>query len=208
MAAICHTFTQPISQESSCTLSLYQSPISLSSRSPAQYESTAMAKVPRDKLKYRYNPDNHEFIVKNKIPISFVYNNALYLLEEFHFHQPGEHKLNGHRYPLEFHIVFSLKTAPIIVLGLMVKLSDRTSTILSRIIAGKKIRIPHFTDYWSYSGSLTTGSFTGDINWLINQRILEVTPSDLAILKKLSKSARPLQPRYGRNVVLAHCKNA
>ncbi len=40
-----------------------------------------------------------------------------YLLKEFHFHEPSEHGLDGHTYPMEAHLVHRDATGHLVVLA-------------------------------------------------------------------------------------------
>lgn len=52
-----------------------------------------------------YDPSSHIFVVTDKIILKM--NSKKYQLDEYHFHNPGEHDVNGKIYDAEVHYVFS-----------------------------------------------------------------------------------------------------
>ncbi|XP_069595506.1 carbonic anhydrase 5A, mitochondrial [Ranitomeya imitator] len=72
--------------------------------------------------------------------------------------------------------------------------------------------LPTCSDYWTYSGSLTTPPLTESVTWIIMKKPIEVDHSQLAVFRSLLYSAvgeeeknmvdnfRPLQPLMNRTV--------
>ena len=52
-----------------------------------------------------YDPSSHIFVVTDRIIL--IMNSKKYQLDEYHFHNPGEHDVNGKIYDAEVHYVFS-----------------------------------------------------------------------------------------------------
>lgn len=131
---------------------------------------------------------------------------------QFHFHEPGEHPINGHEFPLEFHIVFDgdeVSSIPpdILALAWVVRLTKhhRSSAIVRDVLAGRPMRVPDRSQLFVYTGSLTTGVPDSNVNWLVNKTPLRVTARDLAELRARAfvQGARSVQDRAGRAVSLA-----
>ena len=51
-----------------------------------------------------FNPKTKNYEVKRKVILTL--NNKQYKLDEYHFHIPSEHKVNGQKYASEIHYVF------------------------------------------------------------------------------------------------------
>jgi len=52
--------------------------------------------------------------------------NEEYVLQQFHFHDPSEHTVMGHAYPLEMHFVFKSKSDKLAVFGVFLQFSKET----------------------------------------------------------------------------------
>ena len=175
---------------------------------------------------YKLDEKEKQWEVKDKIRIE--HNDEVYALEQFHFHQPAEHTLNGDKFPLEMHFVFQSTSCPNATLALAFvaklicdKQSNKSkneskhrkddkhdtkpdkprhsSRLFRQILNNEAFKIPTFDGYWSYPGSLTTPPLTNNVNWIVSNSILKVTESDLKRL--VSKESRPLQARKGRDIV-------
>ena len=146
-----------------------------------------------------FNEKTLEYDVLNKIKITNNEDN--YKLEEFHFHNPGEHTINSEEFPLELHFVFKNKKS-IYVIGFVIKLHRKTSNILQKIIKNKIFNFPSYGNFFSYAGSLTTSNFCVNVNWNVVEKPLKINESDLDFLKSKSKISRELQPRRGREYYL------
>jgi carbonic anhydrase len=197
-----------------CNCSIYQSPIALSNRNKdgdnciknVIFEAKSIFNQPLCPItKYEYDTKLVQWFVNNEVKINN--NNQEYRLVEFHFHQSGEHTLNGQRYPLELHFVFLDKNDNIFVVGYLAELHDKlTSKVIRRILKHRAFEIPQLANYFTYPGSLTTPPFTKIVTWNVSQKVLVISKEDLKSLKSMSKGSRPLQDREGRNIVYATTK--
>ncbi len=167
------------------------------------YQAIRTVNTTHQYFTYIFNPDHLHFEVDASANITFYHNNQRYILEQFHFHRPEEHTINNQAYVLEIHFVFTAAIDRIAVIALLVTLSSCTSDILANIINNQPISVSPVPLYWSYTGSLTTPPFNVEVVWLVNADTLCITATDLATLAALSKSARPLQKRNGRDIVFA-----
>ena len=189
---------------------MFQSPIVFDTqKQPTLLSSSDILHIDRVRSikRYKYDPEKKQWDVLNKVDLHS--NGTHYRLTQFHFHQPGEHTINGQKFPLEMHLVFekiaddSKTHQNISVIGLLAKRGDRTSSILRRIIKNEHFRIPPPKRYFAYPGSLTTPPLNVEVNWTVyKDRYLSITSKDAAKLLKRSKGERPLQPREGQVIVL------
>lgn len=197
-----NTSTGNDDNNSNCVI--YQSPIKLCTKDKQMFKSQSILTTPKTPISgYEYDQKLIQWNINtedNKITIDN--NNKTYQLIQFHTHFRAEHILNGKHYNLELHLVF-ISGDNIFVLALLVKLDNKTSKILRRIINNKPFKIPSIANYWAYPGSLTTPPFSKTVSWNVSNSILKVTPEDLEALKKLSKSERRIQDRDGRDIVYA-----
>lgn len=178
---------------------VYQSPIALS-KCASIYLSDPKLELICDQIKGVFDPQTRNWNVINDV---FVRNNdSEYRLNEFHFHFPGEHTINGEKFICELHLVFTNSTS-IFVIGFVIEESNKSSKIIRRIVKNRPFRIPVVESYFTYPGSLTTPPFNVNVNWNVSSEQLKISKCDLALIAKLSKMERPLQPRNGRNIILA-----
>ena len=163
-----------------------------------------------------YDASNHIFAVKDKIIIKF--NSKSYQLEEYHFHVPGEHDINGKIYDAEVHYVFvqlkrGEKHIPIDYVCKNIcncgehstdVLYDRNIFVIGRAISSNckcvdlaEIQPEVPSCYYMYDGSLTTGNFA-PVRWIVGDEPIHL---NLDEIKKYAKDARPLQELDGRIVL-------
>jgi len=76
---------------------------------------------------------------------SLKFNNKLFDLIQFHFHTPAEHLLGSVTYPLEMHIVHTLRNNPnpeeeYVVIGIFFK-EGKENPILKKILQLRSLRI-------------------------------------------------------------------
>jgi carbonic anhydrase len=184
-----------------------QSPIALSFKMPSLLRS--------EPIRVHFADEQHPFVFDGSGDPLFAYTTdppktenagTHYNGRQFHFHEPGEHPINGHTYPLEAHIVLDGDDLPQSVLALawvLRRTKHRSSAIVRDALKGKPMRVPPFSALFVYTGSLTTGDTNSqNVNWLVNIKPLKVTDEDLAELKArgLVQTARPVQDRAGRAV--------
>lgn len=151
------------------------------------------------------------------------YKNGHYKMEQFHFHSPSEHTINGVRYPLEIHMVhYSEKTDSYIVLAILVEQGepDSTFTFLQKYLPikegetkevnksfdfGSTIKEFFGTDslnLYSYQGSLTTPPCTEKVLWIVVKDASSASAEQLELLQELmpKNNYRDTQPLNDRKV--------
>ena len=154
-------------------------------------------------MQFRY-PDN-ELVVENtghviEVPIPADNGNTLkigssvYTLQQYHFHAPSEHTLNGQRYDLEAHLVHQNAAGQTAVVGVFMNIGDHPNELVDDVfknapdVAGEetdvgvesnaKELLPGFgsdhdngtfviTRYYTYSGSLTTPPCSEAVRWIV-----------------------------------------
>ena len=140
-----------------------------------------------------------------------------YKMEQFHFHSPSEHTINGVRYPLEIHLVHhSEETNSYIVLAVLVQQGepDETFTFLEKYLPVKENETKEINDsyylgstiselfgadslsVYTYEGSLTTPPCTEDVIWIVMKDASTASHSQIELLQKLmpNNNYRNTQP--------------
>ena len=180
-------------------------------------------------LQFRY-PDN-ELVVENtghviEVPIpadngnTLKIGNSTYTLQQYHFHAPSEHTLNGQRYDLEAHLVHQNAAGQTAVVGVFMNIGDDPSELVDDVfknapdMAGEetdvgvesnaKELLPGFesghdngtfviTRYYTYSGSLTTPPCSEPVRWIVLKDPVNVSDFSVAEMHHLVS----LFPDYG-----------
>lgn len=162
--------------------------------------------------------NNGHTIQANAKPGSFVsVANETYALQQFHFHAPSEHAVNGVRTAMEVHFVHAGAGGRYAVIGALMKTgaanpafgaiiaaAPRTlgETVLRRVIDPHQL-IPAKSEIYRYEGSLAAPPCSEVVDWNIFMRPVEVAAGDIAAFRALyPMNARPLQPRNRRFVLI------
>jgi carbonic anhydrase len=110
-----------IEKDSDCD-GMYQSPINIISIDAVDVEpgtnnlkilyspSTILCRVENDghSIKYCFNKGD-----------SLIFNDKIYHLQQLHFHEGAEHKINGIQYPIEIHLVHTNAEGEFLVIGIL-----------------------------------------------------------------------------------------
>lgn len=156
---------------------------------------------------------------------TIVVNNTVYNLRQFHFHTPSEHLIDGITYPLEMHIVNTVKDKhtrmeKYTVIGIFFKegkRNDNLQKILDIVPEEHKTRldksltldINDFLNgkgkFYNYKGSLTTPPYTESVNWFVLSTILEASRRQIQEFNKLEhNNARHIQSLSGRKITFGN----
>ncbi len=132
-----------------------------------------------------------------------------FMLKQFHFHTPNEHKVEGRDYALEAHFVHENEGGAAVV-GVFLE-AGQTNDAFARIMAAapqfpnerRKVEPPldatsllpkDRTPRYRYEGSLTTPPCAETVDWNIYGNPVSVAQTDIDKFRKLySHNARPLQ---------------
>ncbi|PWT99335.1 MAG: carbonic anhydrase [Bacteroidetes bacterium] len=152
-----------------------------------------------------------------------------YNSKQFHFHTPSEHLIDGMTFPMEMHIVNTLKDSTpnakpsYLVIGILFKMGKENKFIKEFLKdlpseEGHKDSIPSGSvnlndlanevvksgkiSYFSYDGSLTTPPFSESVKWVVIKQIVEASPDQIIAIEKLEgNNARHVQSVNGRKIV-------
>lgn len=142
-----------------------------------------------------------------------------YNLLQFHFHTPSEHTLNGDHYDMEIHFVHGRvgDESRLAVVGVLVDASDDDNdcAFLEQFLGNlpdqegedEEIDIDHLlsfnddTDFYTYTGSLTTPPCTEGVSWVVKAEPIRCAESQVQAFRNImGTSNRPVQPRNSRLV--------
>ncbi|KAF0706250.1 hypothetical protein AaE_014208 [Aphanomyces astaci] len=142
---------------------------------------------------------------------------------QLHFHAGSDHRVNGHQFPLEMHIVHQSVTDPtqLAVVGVLFEVSTHMNPFLTQFfpllpqhpsgkmppikqLRGKLLGIHRGHQFYRYSGSLTAGNFSENVEWVVLSTPQPISHEQLDTYLRLfpKSSARDTQPLHGRVVTL------
>ena len=204
-----------------CSEGRYQSPIDISGGIGANLEPVAadIQATPLD-----FGLDGPTFAVEYKSGSWLTVNGMRYELQQFHFHHPSEHTLNGEHFPMEAHLVLKGEGAAHAnaLLGVFINsgaahaMLDQFLRVLPR--AAKKSTdgvmvnvgdlLPERKDYYLYEGSMTTPGCPQSVRWFVMEEPVEASQAQIDTfigdLTEGDSNNRPIQPRYGRMIIKGH----
>ena len=161
-----------------------------------------------------------EATVRAEVPAgtaSITLSGTKYALQQFHWHTPSEHEINGRRSPMEMHLVHSAADGSLLVIGVLIK-QGRVNRVLAPIFdalpetAGETrpvtgIRIDHLLpdepSSYRYMGSLTTPPFTEGVRWIVLAHPITLSKRQINAFRELfpEGNSREVQPLNGRKVL-------
>ncbi len=139
-----------------------------------------------------------------------------YELLQFHFHKPGEEKINGKAYAMGIHLVHRSKAGKLAVVAIPIEAGKKEHPLIRSLWThlpleqGKPITrpevkidptllLPAKAGYYTFLGSLTTPPCSEGVLWLVLKNPIQVTKEQLADFATLYKNnARPVQPVNNR----------
>ena len=134
---------------------------------------------------------------------------------QFHFHSPSEHQVDGESYPMEVHVVHANEAGDLAVIGIMFEIGDR-NPLLDQLESFRPSHLPRNTEpvdyntiittrseYFTYSGSLTTPPCTEGVLWVVLKNPITASEEQIRIFFDSvgSNTNRPIQPHNARTVL-------
>jgi carbonic anhydrase len=132
----------------------------------------------------------------------------VYQLEQFHFHAPSEHTINGVHYDAELHLVHRNPIGELAVIGVLLSSSPAGLPIFDSIMLHSPLSpgeielseevnvldlLPDRMGFYRYAGSLTTPACSESVQWFLLKNPVLITPAALANFHNLIR----LFPNYG-----------
>jgi carbonic anhydrase len=156
---------------------------------------------------------NNGHTIQNSVsPGNFVHlGDARFELEQFHFHHPSEHTLNGSHFPLEIHFVHRNASGSLLVIAVFVAEGTEHPTLhtlfdsLPRdgeaidLSTDPAMLLPQNQQLVAYEGSLTTPPCSEGVTWLVMTTPIAASGEQIRSLATLfPHNNRPLMPLNGR----------
>jgi carbonic anhydrase len=218
-----HHWANIESDYSECSFGKEQSPIDI-------FHSHHTSAVP---LVFQFADANSNFSVNNGVLTqtysqadglanTLSYQNDNYQLININFHVPAEHEILGRRSAMEVQLFYRDSDGHLAIVSVLVNLTrhDRyENPLLHQIaqalpVAGINSNmasinaqgfLPSSTANYQYEGSLTYPPCIEGVQWVIYKQAIEITYSDLKAFKQsmTTPNNRPIQPVYGREVLLS-----
>jgi carbonic anhydrase len=140
--------------------------------------------------------------------------NRQYELVQFHFHRPGEERINGKSFEMVVHLVHKDAEGKQAVLAVLLERGRAQSTIQTvwnnlplekhdvirpTIVLDLAELLPEKRDYFTYMGSLTTPPCDEGVLWMVMKNPVQASPAQMALFSRLyPMNARPVQASAGR----------
>jgi len=161
--------------------------------------------------------NGHAIELEYEVGSTLQLNGKTYTLKQAHFHGGSEHTVNGHRRPLEIHLVHQASETDLAVIGIFIIEDAAPNTFLNyfadslphhkddRYETADTINIADFfppsPDYYTYSGSLTTPKCSEIVTWIVMKEPVKATAEQIGRFTSiLQTSYRPTQNLNGRTV--------
>lgn len=160
--------------------------------------------------------DGHSIVALPMDGGHVVINKVAYQLIEIQLHNPSEHRIDGHSFPMEAHFVHQAQTGEIAVIGQMIK-GGGTNHLFDAFMGQAPARdketaelsgfdpsglVTDLTDIIRYQGSLTSPPCTENVAWTVLLDPLIVSDAALFAFNSIfPNNARPLQPLNRRYIL-------
>ena len=201
-----------------CAKGHYQSPIDIRGSVHAKMGPLS-ANIQSTPLSFGL--DGPTFAVPYQPGSKLTINGTRYTVQQFHFHHPSEHTVNGKHYPMEAHVVLRIEGSPHnnAVMGVLIK-AGRENPMLNQFWGQlprerrKKVKpvpvnvgdlLPRKKDYYMYEGSMTTPGCPQGVRWFVLDQPVEASQAqiDRFIDDFMGDETnnRSIQPAYGRVIL-------
>ncbi len=182
-------------------------------QSPVDIAATVQADLPPLEFDYTATPlvvENTGHTIEVPMPessdLTLTIDDEEYRLEQYHFHAPSEHTLNGESYDIEAHFVHKNEAGEVAVVGVFLDEEQSPTELLDSVLtnapeeAGEEVEVEEqrnpmellpaeganvVSSYYAYPGSLTTPGCSEGVRWNVLKDTLGASPSATARLHEL-----------------------
>ena len=174
-------------------------------------------------IKFDYRPSKIDLVynghtvkeIEDKAS-SIVVDGKTFVLQQFHFHAPSEHTIDGEHSDMEMHLVHKSKAGAIAVVGVMINSGadngafdvvwdylptpeNRERKDRQEIDATNPLPASH--SHYRHQGSFTTPPCTENILWMVLANPIELSENQIARFCEIIKGNNcPVQPLNGRSL--------
>lgn len=140
-----------------------------------------------------------------------------YELQQFHFHRPGEERINGRQFDMSAHLVHRDAQGRLAIVAVPMERGpdDKPQPLIQAVWANLPLEkgevvqaqvqidlnqlLPADRGYYTYMGSLTTPPCTEGVLWMVMRQPVQLTAQQIDVFGRLhAMNARPLQAGSGR----------
>ncbi|WP_422017663.1 carbonic anhydrase [Roseateles sp.] len=140
-----------------------------------------------------------------------------YELVEFHFHRPGEERINGHQFEMAVHLTHKDAQGRLATVAVLLERGrdDKPHPFIQTVWANLPLEkgealqaqaqldlnqlLPAERGYYTYMGSLTEPPCTEGVLWLVMRQPVALSGQQIGVFARLyPMNARPLQAGSGR----------
>ena len=178
-------------------------------------------------IEFSYKPSRLRFVYnghtvqENQDAGSFARGpRRTFQLEQFHFHSPSEHTVNGHQFPMEMHLVHKCEDGTVGVVAVLFEIGehnpafdplwdnlpgpDRPERVADRLTINAADLLPSQHRYYFYHGSFTTPPCTEHVEWVVLKDPVNVSMEQIGRLRQIiDGNNRPVQRLNGRDVFVS-----
>lgn len=193
-------------------------------QSPIDIPDASARKGDLSPLLFNYKPsplniiDNGHTVQVNYAPGSFLtVEGKRYELKQFHFHKPGEEKIDGKGHDMDAHLVHQAPDGKYAVIAIQLDAGKENRLIKTlwdnlpkekgkeSVIDAVKINavelLPDNKGYYTFTGSLTTPPCSEEVTWFVLKTPVQVSADEIARFGRIyPMNARPIQPLNARDI--------
>lgn len=180
--------------------------------------------VDLEKIAFDYRPSGFSVLDNgHTVQVNVAPGNGLtvmgrrYELVQFHFHRPGEERVNGRQFDMVAHLVHKDAAGKLAVVAVLLERGPDSppQPVLQTVWANLPLEkgetlpaqaqidlnqlLPENRGYYTYMGSLTTPPCSEGVLWMVMRQPVAVTLQQINVFARLyPMNARPLQAGSGR----------
>lgn len=190
-------------------------------QSPVDIEGALATNLP--KLEISYHPakidlvyNGHTVEEMEEKGSTLTYGKQTFELQQFHFHSPSEHTVDGRHFAMEMHLVHKSEAGKVAVVGVLIEEgksnaafdgvwdylpSDSNRERKADVTIDASTLLPENRQYYSYQGSFTTPPCTEGVLWMVMKEPVQLSKEQVERFRAIIKgNNRPVQPLNGRTV--------
>lgn len=213
------------SQFATCKEGKNQSPINLNDAKGVGTTNLPELSISYQDVPYRVTNNGHTLQVGYPLGSYIKVGEHRYELMQFHFHTPSEHQKEGFNYPMEVQMVHKDGQGNFAVMAVIFREGAFNETlqavldnqpkqidkqqIFKNVVLNPVMFMPGNTEYYNYSGSLTTPPCSEGVYWMVFKHPVEASAEQLQQMNEImGDNHRPVQPLNARNVLKSWADNS
>ena len=195
-------------------------------QAPIDIRGPKAADLPPIQFAYRAAPlhivnNGHSIQIDYEPGSSITVGDRHYDFKQVHFHHPSEERINGKSYAMGAHLVHAAADGSLAVVAVMLDAKGAANPLISRLWqympahegpekthADVEVDVtgllPADRGYYTFAGSLTTPPCTENVTWFVLKTPEAISQAQADAFGRIyPQDARPIQPLYGRQVLMS-----